>query len=287
MSAKSQIKPPGDAYDLNPDRPVNPFAHGEQKDWVKKGAPLPPPARNGSVKLNNGKGSLVSPDPNPQTTNSQATVHTPVSRDNSLRGRKLPPPYDPASLPSIGNQILVPPARSSGLMEPMQPVKLNTTATGGNDTSARSRQLPPQPRPKSAVLTRSISSSSNASKTAPPVPRKPAKLSRSGTTSPSPSLSNLSPQIMNQSYKEMIPNSHTVTLNPPTTHMQLPILPPPPKKIVNTGSLNTNSNHGTTGAGRMFSSYPAKNPVDLLGDDLENDGPPPPLPPRTNTGSLI
>ncbi|KAK6361930.1 inositol polyphosphate 5-phosphatase [Orbilia blumenaviensis] len=192
VPAKSTVRPPGDNYELNTTRRMgNPFAATAEKDWVKKEAPAPPPARGTTPKIPSGQSS-ASPTPPPQeafppplrrTTTSSSTVSYSSTRGPALR--KLPPPYDPHALPALGNPILPPPpapgVKQREVFPPpiLHPTRSTTTTSVATPTTppfmatSRVQPVPPQP------LSRSPSISSTSTRAPPPKPKKPSSLAGS------------------------------------------------------------------------------------------------------------
>ncbi|KAK6507067.1 inositol polyphosphate 5-phosphatase [Arthrobotrys musiformis] len=191
VPAKSTARPPGDNYELNTAKMTgNPFAVTSEKDWVKKEAPAPPPARGTTPKLQSGQNS-ASPTPPPQEIFPPPVLRrtTTSSTVSSTRGpalRKLPPPYDPTALPPLGNQTFPPPVIPSTkprevLPSPsvLHPTRSTTTTSVATPTTppfmatSRVQPVPPQP------LSRSPSISSTSTRAPPPKPKKPSSLAGS------------------------------------------------------------------------------------------------------------
>ncbi|EPS42690.1 hypothetical protein H072_3317 [Dactylellina haptotyla CBS 200.50] len=202
--AKSTVKSPGENYELNTTKMMgNPFAPSIEKDWVKKEAPAPPPARGtaGTPKPSPVSETMATSPPPPEVISPIRRTGT-SSSTTSSRGpvlRKLPPPYDPASLPALGNQILPPPlpmnSKPRETREIISPPMLQsirsppTTSvatpstppftTASSSYSQSQQQQQQQPPSRSA----SISSSGKAP---PPRPKKPQSLAGSAVESTSP-----------------------------------------------------------------------------------------------------
>ncbi|KAK6534596.1 inositol polyphosphate 5-phosphatase [Arthrobotrys megalospora] len=197
VPAKSTVRPPGDNYELNTAKMMgNPFAATVEKDWVKKEAPAPPPARGTAPKISSGQSSAsptpppheVFPPPPLRRTTTSSTVSSTVS--SSTRGtalRKLPPPYDPMALPPLGNQILPPPPAPSvkhrEVLPPpsaLQPTRSSATTSVATPTTppftatSRVQPVPPQPLSRSPSI-----SSTSTTRAPPPKPKKPSSLAGS------------------------------------------------------------------------------------------------------------
>lgn len=192
VPAKSTVRPPGDNYELNTAKMTgNPFAATSERDWVKKEAPAPPPARGTTPKLPSGQNSAsptpplqeVFPPPPPRRTTTSSTV-------SSTRGpglRKLPPPYDPAALPTLGNQILPPPpAPSVKHREILPPPSVSHPTRSAATTSVATPTTPPfmaasrvQPVPPQPLSRSPSVSSTSTTRAPPPKPKKPRSLAGS------------------------------------------------------------------------------------------------------------
>ncbi|KAH6899006.1 SacI homology domain-containing protein [Thelonectria olida] len=170
----------GQLMGLNPNRPSNPFGQSEEGDWI-------------SIPRSSSKASLSSMSSSPFEK-----VMLPHSMSSGALGmppRKLPPPFDPSTLPAkVGRMALsddhVPASR--GETPPPPPPRRqtgNVTAPaaapfGLNRTQTQPLPVPP-PRPVSAASHNSHASySTRGGKSPPPVAKKPAHLS---TISPSAS----------------------------------------------------------------------------------------------------
>ncbi|KAF3906420.1 Synaptojanin-1 [Dactylellina cionopaga] len=194
--AKSTAKSPGDNYEINTKIMGNPFAPTTEKDWVKKEAPAPPPARgtSGTPKLPSGQNS-VTPSPPPEFVPPPVLRRTETSSSVSSRSsttlRKLPPPYDPATLPPLGHQILPPPPapqkqrEAREILPPppaLQPTRsITTTSVAMTSTPpyTASSRAPPQPLSRSPSIV-------SSGKAPPPKPKKPQSLAGSSTIDTSP-----------------------------------------------------------------------------------------------------
>ncbi|EWC46159.1 hypothetical protein DRE_04537 [Drechslerella stenobrocha 248] len=161
--AKSTVRPPGENYEVNTTKLMgNPFAPSTEKDWVmKKEPPAPPPARGSSGTPRSAPSAPSSPPPPPEPTpgnlRRQQTSSSVSSRGTPLR--KLPPPYDPATLPALGNQILLPPPPQQQYQPQHQYQQQSPLPP-----PSKQRDLPPA----ALQLTRSIATTSVTAPATPP-----------------------------------------------------------------------------------------------------------------------
>ncbi|KAH9909420.1 SacI-like domain-containing protein [Xylariomycetidae sp. FL2044] len=183
--ARSSVVPPkslnGQREDtnvvLNPNRPSNPFNASDEPDWVAV------PRTNSRLS----SFSSISSSPY-EHVNHSMILSTSAS---SSTPRKLPPPYDPKTLPAkIGRMNLSDgQAAMQSHRNEAPPPPPPRRQTGASLVSPASPAVAPSPRsvPKS-TQTRAVSSSSQTStksKAPPPVARKPAHLtSTSPATTP-------------------------------------------------------------------------------------------------------
>ncbi|KAI1764743.1 SacI homology domain-containing protein [Hypoxylon sp. FL1150] len=189
--AKSTVGPPkltnglNSTMILNPGRPSNPFAPTEEPDWVAV------PRSNSRLS------SFSSISSSPYEHINHSTLLSTSAASNSSP-RKLPPPFDPATLPAKLGQTNLhdeqthsqrneppppPPPRKQTAGSLVQSSPMQPTISATRPASMASRSTMPQqpPRPIS-----SSSQISNKSKAPPPVARKPVHLM---TTSPTASPS--------------------------------------------------------------------------------------------------
>ena len=227
----------GQAVGLNPNRPSNPFGLTEEPDWI-------------SIPRSSSKASLSSMSSSPFE---KVSLPNSMASTSSIQPRKLPPPYDPSSLPAkVGRINLMDDQTPMGHAEtppPPPPPRRGTsgvapnTGFGLNRVQAQSQPLPPPLRPTSAASHVSqFSQNSKGGKPAPPVAKKPAHLT---TTSPS-SSPGLSHSLMDEDFRPPLP-SRAQTGGPMGGH-QLPGLGAAARKPVGL------PNQGTNGTGLKPSS---------------------------------
>ncbi|KAH8129597.1 hypothetical protein ACSS6W_006531 [Trichoderma asperelloides] len=190
--ARAQIPIPngrdGQLMALNPHRPSNPFGHGEELDWI-------------SVSRSSPGASLSS------ISSSPYEKLTPPRGMNSAGPRKLPPQYDPATLPAQVGRMKIgdgdgarsahgdrssaappppPPRRSATTVDMGSSAGLGRSAStvgtvGGADAPGKIGGTQPlwtsSSRPTSAASqTSQLSQQLKAGRPAPPVAKKPAHL---------------------------------------------------------------------------------------------------------------
>ncbi|KAJ4864163.1 sacI homology domain-containing protein [Trichoderma breve] len=268
--ARAQIPIPsgrdGQQMALNPNRPSNPFGQGEELDWI-------------SVSRSSPGASLSSISSSP----------------------KLPPQYDPATLPAQVGRMKIGDGDStrsahgdrSGVAPPPPPPRRSATTldmgsnTGLGIKSASSTSLGPRPA-SSASQTSQLSQQLKAGKSAPPVAKKPAHLL---STSPASTSSLASGGGRNQpahggdDFHPPLPaRASTMVAKPDDVQWQTrpaisttgkkPIAPPKPP--LNVG-MNTTTSTNTRVAARGPPTLPQRSrqanqgPVDLL-DSLNEGG---------------
>lgn len=205
--ARAQIPIPngrdGQPMALNPHRPSNPFGHGEELDWI-------------SVSRSSPGASLSS------ISSSPYEKLTPPRGMSSAGTRKLPPQYDPATLPAQVGRMKIgdgdgtrsahgdrssaapppPPPRRSTTLDIGSSAGLAKSAStvgiiGGADTPGKIGGTQPlwksSSRPTSAASqTSQLSQQLRAGKPAPPVAKKPAHLLSTSPASTSSLPSTLS-----------------------------------------------------------------------------------------------
>ncbi|KAI1415927.1 SacI homology domain-containing protein [Hypoxylon sp. FL1857] len=177
--ARSTVAPPkpsnGDStMVLNPNRPSNPFTPTEEPDWVA----VP--------RANSRLSSFSSISSSPYEHINHSTLLSTSAASNSPR--KLPPPFDPATLPAKFGQInlldeQIPMQRNEA---PPPPPPRRQTSTSITQPALQ----PSKPNISEPPLKRTVSSASqisNKSKAPPPIARKPVHL-MSTSPSASPSL---------------------------------------------------------------------------------------------------
>ncbi|KAM0255158.1 hypothetical protein ACHAQJ_006081 [Trichoderma viride] len=202
--ARAQIPIPngrdGQPMALNPHRPSNPFGHGEETDWI-------------SVSRSSPGASLSS------ISSSPYEKLTPPRGMISAGPRKLPPQYDPTTLPAQVGRMKIgdgdsarsvhgdrssaappppPPRRSATMLDMSSGAGLSGKSAstvgiiGGADTASKTGGTQPlwtSSRPTSATSqTSQLSQQLKAGKPAPPVAKKPAHLlstSPGSTSTPS------------------------------------------------------------------------------------------------------
>ncbi|KAI0841984.1 SacI homology domain-containing protein [Hypoxylon sp. FL0890] len=193
--ARSTVAPPkpsngNSTMVLNPNRPSNPFTPTEEPDWVA----VP--------RANSRLSSFSSISSSPYEHINHSSILSTSAASNSSP-RKLPPPFDPATLPAKVGQInlldeQIPMQRNDA---PPPPPPRRQTSTSTTQTSHPSISSGPQsviqpskPTIPELPLKRTVSSASqisNKSRAPPPVARKPVHL-MSSSPSASPSLSETS-----------------------------------------------------------------------------------------------
>ncbi|KAI1107531.1 SacI homology domain-containing protein [Jackrogersella minutella] len=221
--AKSTVGPPKPSNGnttmmLNPGRASNPFTPAEEPDWVA----VP--------RADSRLSSFSSISSSPYEHINHSTLLSTSAASNSSP-RKLPPPFDPAMLPSKVSQASLldepipvhrseappppPPRRqtSTGLIQSSQP-----PASSGTQSALRLARKPS----KSEQLARSSSSASHRSKGPPPVARKPVHLSStSPSTSPSiPSTGDFDSLLDQQTPKPRIPRKTSTAVSNLTTKLE-------------------------------------------------------------------
>ncbi|KAF3915929.1 hypothetical protein AA313_de0205438 [Arthrobotrys entomopaga] len=285
----------------------NPFAATAEKDWVKKEAPAPPPAR--------GSSSTPKPQPPPPSSGPNSAMTSPTSPEispglrrtgtnssasSSSRApsvRKLPPPYDPASLPSLGSQILLPPPPPLAPLQrqrngremtspPFQPPSRSpatTSITGPSTPPFTAPTTIATSRPPALQPHNTSSSIETSGKPPPPRPKKPQSLAGS-TVETSP-----------QSFKSAIEGIDDEPISSVASRIRGMEMggnadnnsPAPMKRTVSNpvGGSNISSissSIGVIGGVRSVSSTGRRNGVSDEVDDR------PPLPQRRNTpGNLM
>ncbi|KAF3942092.1 hypothetical protein ABW19_dt0204186 [Dactylella cylindrospora] len=271
--AKSTVKPPGDNYEINTSkRTGNPFTPTSEKDWVKKEAPAPPPARGtNSTPRPQPEQSSVLPPPDPPigALRRQGTDSSVSSRGTQLR--KLPPPYDPATLPPLGNQVLPPPlVKTRDIPPPLQPSRGTPTTSIATPTTppfTATSRIPSQP------LHRSPSISSIGSKAPPPKPKKPTSLAGA-------SVDNTSPQSF-KSVRESVDDERVLSVAARIRGVELAgDSGAPAKRTVSNPIPGSTSSTSSVSANRSLSTAAKRN------GELENTDRPP-LPQRKPTGNLM
>ncbi|KAI0600222.1 SacI homology domain-containing protein [Biscogniauxia sp. FL1348] len=189
--AKSTVAPPkpinghrdNSTMVLNPNRPSNPFSATEEPDWVSV------PRSNSRLS----SFSSISSSPY-EHINHSTVLSTSVS---SSAPRKLPPPFDPSTLPAKVGRINLsddpPGLQNSRNDAPPPPPPRRQTAASIAQSSTLPPPSSPQPIPRRkpvlppppARAPSSASRASSKSKTPPPIARKPTHLaSTSPATSP-------------------------------------------------------------------------------------------------------
>ncbi|EDO02011.1 hypothetical protein SS1G_04487 [Sclerotinia sclerotiorum 1980 UF-70] len=243
--AKSQVQPPSNLRDAvpNPKRPSNPWTLTDEPDWVT----VPRPgmsSRNNSHRM---------------------SLQTGMGR-NGTAPRKLPPPFNPSTLPnsqnrfrhSIANHSSTTSLPAKTVLPPPQLMASNTS-TPAPTTTAKAVLPPPQ-------LTRRASTETTRSsyKKAPPLPRKPVHLA-SSSVSPTLSTSSLAsrpketPGPIPGEYRDYSPPSRRATSSLEKSNLEPPP-PPQPRRP------------GRKVADEGPKPQLPKRPVDLLGDSDDIGG---------------
>lgn len=243
--AKSQVQPPSNLRDAvpNPKRPSNPWTLTDEPDWVT----VPRPgmsSRNNSHRM---------------------SLQTGMGR-NGTAPRKLPPPFNPSTLPnsqnrfrhSIANHSSTTSLPAKTVLPPPQLIASNTS-TPAPTTTAKAVLPPPQ-------LTRRASTETTRSsyKKAPPLPRKPVHLA-SSSVSPTLSTSSLAsrpketPGPIPGEYRDYSPPSRRATSSLEKSNLEPPP-PPQPRRP------------GRKVADEGPKPQLPKRPVDLLGDSDDIGG---------------
>ncbi|KAI1385048.1 SacI homology domain-containing protein [Hypoxylon trugodes] len=226
--AKSTVGPPKasngnrdvSSVVLNSHRPSNPFTPTEEPDWVAV------PRSNSRLS----SFSSISSSPY-EHINHSTILSTSVASNSSPR--KLPPPFDPATLPAKVGQINLldeqVPMQRSEVPPPPPPRRQTSTSLIQSSPSPASSDLQPTLRPSKTIAPHQqigpVSSSprvSNGSKAPPPIARKPAHLtSTSPTSSPSlPETSILGSFPEHQTPKRPIPRKTSTTVSNLTSQLQ-------------------------------------------------------------------
>ncbi|KAI0176189.1 SacI homology domain-containing protein [Hypoxylon sp. FL1284] len=229
--AKSTVGPPrptngnrdNSTVVLNPNRPSNPFTPTEEPDWVAV------PRSNSRVS------SFSSMSSSPYEQINYSTLLSTSAASNSSP-RKLPPPFDPATLPVKMGQINLhdeqvqpqrneppppppppPPPRRQTATNPAQ--VSSATSPAAQLSSLASRSTMPQQSPRSVP---SPSQMSNKSKAPPPIARKPVHLmSTSPSTSPSfPETSNFDSFLDQQTPKPPMPRKTSAAVSNLTSRLE-------------------------------------------------------------------
>lgn len=253
--ARSGISPPkpeSPAHQtiLNPKRQANPYVLSDEPDWV-------------SIPRSESRLSSFS---NMSTSPFENITHSMLSSSASSSGpRKLPPPYNPSTLPAkAGRMQIVDEAKASQTEGPPPPPPRRTTTNAnlGSGTIA-SASSPPDSSKKKPVPSKDttpVASGTSTPKVArpPPIAAKPANLKSKPAVARKPA--HLAVPIS--------PASSTSTTGPAYAAVQAP--QPPPRR-------STSS----------FSSVGSDSTLTLLDSDPTFDIPPPKPPRRTNTGASV
>ncbi|EHK45198.1 hypothetical protein TRIATDRAFT_171660, partial [Trichoderma atroviride IMI 206040] len=271
--ARAQIPIPngrdGQPMALNPHRPSNPFGHGEELDWI-------------SVSRSSPGASLSS------ISSSPYEKLTPPRGMSSAGSRKLPPQYDPTTLPAqVGRMKIgdgdgarsVHGDRSSAAPPPPPPRRRSASTAGtigggadapGKIGGATQPLWTSSSRPTSvASQTSQLSQQLKAGKPAPPVAKKPAHLlsTSPASTSSLPSTLTSGSEFNKAKYSDgdfqppPPARASTMGLKQDNAQWQTPSVGgsgagrkpvAPPKPFINmktNARENTNSNTGTTATG--------------------------------------
>lgn len=244
LPARAKIQPPGENYIPNPKRPSNPFAPTEEPDWVKIGNIPRTASRNGLLDGGGASDTEVTQQPKSNTQ------------------RRLPPPYNPSEHPlnvakrtQSGTAALAPtPSRSTS----------HSSIRSLPTTSASSATHPESP----------------IRKPAPPVPKKPTKLSTA--TSPTTEAPN---STANSQRATASASASTFTSTP--TSITAPF-PPPPRRAATLTRLPPPPSHASAPPSRSASRSGAATPRKpapgsekmAAGADDVPEAAGPPLPPR-------
>ncbi|KAI9172009.1 Inositol-1,4,5-trisphosphate 5-phosphatase 1 [Paramyrothecium foliicola] len=274
--AQAQVLVPtgrdGQPMTLNPNRPANPFGHTDEPDWI-------------SVPRSSSMASLNSMSSSPYESVSLPRAFSAVSANSAHR--KLPPPYDPSSLPArVGRMGLGDDKNSRGSSHPTTdspppppPRRQTAGATVGPPQTASASV-----RPTSSASQVSQLSSQKSGKPAPPVAKKPAHLtSTSPTTSPGPGYG--MPFQPNQPIRSMTGNG------PPR-----PVQPAGPN-VLRKAVTSSTSHDGFSNMPRQTAEIsggvmlPGMSQRDARGDNLRSStsgsgGQRPAAPPRPKQGSV-
>ncbi|KAI2629839.1 SacI homology domain-containing protein [Hypoxylon sp. NC1633] len=204
---------------LNPNRPSNPFTPTEEPDWVAI------PRSNSRLS----SFSSISSSPYEHINHSMLLSTSAASNSSP---RKLPPPFDPVTLPAKIGQINLHdeqthPTQRNEAPPPPPPRRQTATGLAQSSQSPISSSAVPTLRtsqPLSQQPMRPISSSSqisNKSKAPPPIARKPAHLaSTSPTGSPLPETSSFDSLIDHQTPKPPIPRKSTSNISNLTSKLE-------------------------------------------------------------------
>lgn len=171
QSARVGMTPPAGANDmssvLNPSRPANPFSLTEEPDWVSVPRSS---SRQSQSSLASSAYEMVN---NPAALSTSAG--TPASR-------RLPPPYDPSSLPAKVGRANVADEASMTPPPPLPRRQASTPASQvappGHKPLQNARTAPPPPPPRGAPSAQKASAPivAEGKPSAPPVARKPLYL---------------------------------------------------------------------------------------------------------------
>ncbi|KAI1447882.1 SacI homology domain-containing protein [Annulohypoxylon stygium] len=222
--AKSTVGPPksvngNSTVILNPNRPSNPFTPSEEPDWVA----IP--------RSNSRLSSFSSISSSPYEHINHSSILSTSAASNSSP-RKLPPPFDPATLPAKVGQINLHDEQlhvNRNEAPPPPPPRRQTSTGLISSQSAGSLGAHPTLRPTKPGVpelpSRTMSTTSltsNKSKAPPPVARKPVHLSStSPSTSPSlPETSSFESLIDQQTPKPPIPRKTVSTISNLTSKLE-------------------------------------------------------------------
>lgn len=201
---------------LNPKRPHNPFVPTEESDWVS----IPSRSRLSSF-------SSMSTSPY-EHINHSTILSTSVSSSGQ---RKLPPPYDPSSLPAKAGRLNLdrdkthsreetpppppPPRKQTGTPRQSIP-RAQTMPVTEVEGPAMKAVAKPDPPPRHGSTASQTSQQSARSKIPPPVAKKPTHLAAASPTSPNlPSLEAHSTPNGDAKTKPLPPRRPSTTVQSP------------------------------------------------------------------------
>ncbi|KEY67527.1 hypothetical protein S7711_02446 [Stachybotrys chartarum IBT 7711] len=277
--ARAQVSPPttrdGQPMVLNPNRPANPFGATEEPDWI-------------AIPRSSSRASFTSISSSPYE---KVTLPRAMASANSVSvARKLPPPYDPVTLPAkVGRLNLgeeqgkwgsnetsdfapppLPRRQTAGITAASQ----NPATFGFDRTAAQSQTMTTPLRAGSASSQSSqLSQQLRGGKPAPPVAKKPAHLA---TASPSPSpTATMHTDAAGQNGDSFQPRLPSRSATGPIVSRK-PVAPSRPAA----GPYSTGLQSMSNGHGTGSHSLPPRQPVprakptsvDLLGS-LDEGGP--------------
>jgi hypothetical protein len=228
--ARSDIKPSQNGAVPNPNRPSNPFSPTDEPDWVTVPRMAP-------------QTTFAPPPPNPRPTNGT---------------RKLPPPFEPASVTSLANNF----SQTS-----LNNIPASTIRSAGSASPLVAKN-------DDRRLSAASSTSSISRKAAPPVGRKPSHLTSSPSSASSPTLSTIS--MVSASRSPQVPQQ-----KPRSTTIDHTGFAPPPRRVVGASpTIRSNYDGIYSDDRRENTTPPPPQPRRPVAARKVEDEPKPGLPPR-------